>query len=123
MKALSKQLNRADWKGLQQLLGPTGITALKQYWSEWPVVTLVQNLGGNLPDATLTVNQAQEIIPILSAASQRDATGTVIPDTINVQQATTAATPVLTPEQMLTLSAMLQEAEAKAKLSQLSAAK
>ena len=120
MKALAKQLNGPDWKGLRQLLGPTGIATLQQYWSEWPVVTLVQNFGGNLPEPTLTVAQAQELLPVLSAASRRDPTGTVIPDTINVQQALNAAAPILTSQQLLTLSAMLQESEAKAKISELS---
>jgi hypothetical protein len=108
MKALSKQLNRADSTNLKPLLGPTGVAALRQYWSEWPIVTLVQNFGGNLPEPTLTMDQATELLPVLSAASQRDTKGTVVPDTVNVQQALNAAAPILNSEQLLTLSAMLQ---------------
>ena len=89
MKALSNQLNRSNWTDLKQLIGPTGMSELRQFWSEWPIVTLVQNFGGNIPGSTLTVSQAQQLLPVLSAASQRDSTGTVIRDTINVQQALT----------------------------------
>lgn len=121
MKALQNQLNRTDWNSMKELLGTDGLAALRQYWSEYPTVTFVQNFGGNLPDASLTMNQARQLLPVLSAASQHDANGNVIKDTINVQQALAGAASVLTPEQLLMLSATLQEAEAKVKLAQLSA--
>jgi hypothetical protein len=108
--------------GLNQLLGPSGMNTLQQYKSEWPTVTLVQNFGANLPEPTLTVDQAQELLPILSSASERDSTGTVVPNTVNVQQALAEAAPVLSNDQLMILSAMLQEAEAKATISQLSPA-
>jgi hypothetical protein len=120
MKALQRQLNSPDWTGLNQLLGPSGMSTLQQYKSEWPTVTLVQNFGANLPEPTLTVDQAQQLLPILSSASERDSTGTVIPNTIDVQQALTESAPVLSTDQLVILTAMLQEAEAKAKISQLS---
>jgi hypothetical protein len=120
MKALQRQLNAPGWTGLNQLLGPSGMNTLQQYKSEWPTVTLVQNFGANLPEPTLTVDQAQQLLPILSSASERDSTGTVIPNTVNVQQVLAEAAPVLSSDQLMILSAMLQEAEAKAKISQLS---
>lgn len=119
MKALQKQLNGPDWQGLGTLLGTEGMTALRQYWNEWPIVTLVQDFGGNLPDSTLTLSQAQQLLPLLSAASQRNAAGVVIPNTIDVQQALASVSSVLTPDQFLMLSATLQEAEAKAQLARL----
>lgn len=120
MKALRAQLNGPAWTDMKQLLGPTGMSALKQYGSEWPTVTLVQNFGAAIPDSSLTVDQAQQLLALLSAASQRDAAGTVVPDTVDVPRALAAAAPVLNADQLLILSAMLQESEAKAKISLLS---
>ena len=120
MKALQTQLNQQDWIARAQLLGPSGMAAFDQYRSEGPIVTLVQDFGGSLGDATLTMNQTQQLLTVLSDASARGPNGSVIADSVNVQQAMAASSSFLNPNQALVLSAMLQESEAKARLSQLS---
>jgi hypothetical protein len=120
MKALQAQLNQQDWIARADLLGPSAMAAFDQYRTEGPVVTLVQDFGGSLGDATLNVDQARQLLAVLSDASTRDSNGNVIPNSINVQQAVTASSTILDQDQAMVLSAMLQVIEAKARLSQLS---
>jgi hypothetical protein len=82
-------------------------------------VTLVQDFGGSLGDATLNVDQTRQLVSVLSNASAHDSNGNVIPDSVNVQQAMAASASILSQDQAMVLSAMLQETEAKARLSQL----
>lgn len=120
MKALQTQLNQQDWIARADLLGPSAMAAFDQYRNEGPVVTLVQDFGGSLGDTTLNDDQTRQLLSILSNASARNPNGGVVADTVNVQQAMAASSSILNPNQALVLSAMLQESEAKAKLSQLS---
>jgi hypothetical protein len=120
MKALQAQLNQQDWIARADLLGPSAMAAFDQYRTEGPVVTLVQDFGGSLGDATLNVDQARQLLTVLSDASTRDSNGNVVPNSINVQQAMAASSTILDQDQAMVLSAMLQVIEAKARLSQLS---
>jgi hypothetical protein len=123
IKALREPLYGQNTAALTQLLGADGMTLLHQYGAESSVVNFVQDFGGNLPEATLTLDQAQQLLPVLSAASERNAEGRVVLDTVNVQQALAGSASILNSDQLATLSAMLQETEAKAKISQLSPGK
>jgi hypothetical protein len=119
MKALQAQLNQQDWIARADLLGPAAMAAFDQYRTEGAVVTLVQNFGGTLGDATLDVDQAGQLLTILSDASGRDSSGNVVLNSINVQQAMAAASSILNQDQAMVLLAMLQEIEAKARLNQI----
>ncbi len=120
MKVLQAQLNQQDWIARADLLGPSAMAAFDQYRTEGSVVTLVQNFGGALGDATLNLNQASQLLNVLSDASARDSNGNVVPNSINVQQAMAASSSILNQDQAMVLSAMLQVIEAKERLSQLS---
>jgi hypothetical protein len=119
MKALQAQLNQQDWIARADLLGPSAMTAFDQYRTEGSVVTLVQNFGGSLGDATLSADQAGQLLTVLSNTSARDSNGNVVPNSINVEQAMAAASSILSPDQTMVLSAMLQAIEAKTRLNQL----
>jgi len=120
MKALQTQLNQQDWIARADLLGPSAMAAFDQYRTEGSLVTLVQNFGGSLGDATLNVDQARQLLAVLGEASARDSNGNVVPNSINVQQAMAASSSILNQDQATVLAAMLQVIEAKARLSQLS---
>jgi hypothetical protein len=119
MKALQAQLNQQDWIARANLLGPSAMAAFDQYRTEGSVVTLVQNFGGSLGDSTLNVDQARQLLSVLSDASARDSNGNVVPNSINFQQAMAASSSILNQDQAMVLSAMLQVIEAKTRLNQL----
>jgi hypothetical protein len=119
MKALQAQLNQQDWIARADLLGPSAMAAFDRYRTEGSVVTLVQNFGGSLGDATLNVDQAGQLLTVLSDASARDSNGNVVLNSINVQQAVAASSSILNQDQTMVLTAMLQEIEAKTRLNQL----
>ncbi len=123
IKALRRPLYSQNTAALTQLLGADGMNSLRQYWTESSAVTFVQDFGGNLPEPTLTLSQAQQLLPVLSAASGRNADGNVVLDTVNVQQALAASASILNSEQLAVFTAMLQKTEASAKISQLSQVK
>jgi hypothetical protein len=123
IKAIRGPLYSQNDSALTQLLGADGMASLRQYWTESSAVNLVQDFGGNLAEPTLTLDQAQQLLPVLSAASGRNAEGKVDIGTVNVQQAIAGSSPILNSEQLAVFTAMLQKEEASAKVNQLSQAK
>lgn len=119
IQAMEDDLDNATKSELRQLLGPDGYAAYRTYRHEDEVVPIVQELAA-YSDSPLSVSQAAGLLQVLSAASERTASGEVIKGTVNLQAAIPQASALLNGSQLATLTEVVQAAQAQHQINLLS---
>lgn len=112
IKAIQAQQSQLIHTQLENVLGPDGMAELQRYWNAGADLWMVNDVAGILPPNSLTVAQLSQLLYTLADASQKFPNGVAMVQTVNVSQAVTNAASFLSPDQLVTLSAFLQQQEA-----------
>ena len=116
IQALDDQLDAANKAALKDLLGRADYAAVRNYMHDENVIPIVDELAGSVysTSAPLTGDQAMAMTQVLADSSQKKASGGVIDDTVDWEQAMTRAQAILAPPQKdaLTLIRLQNESQA-----------
>lgn len=119
VRKLAGQLNRQSNHDIADLLGPDDYAIYQQLYKEHSVAPVIVDFAGNLPTSSLTLDQASQLSQVLTAASQKTKGGYAVYGTINIDQAMSSASSILTPDQIPILAAVLQKNQADLALKKL----
>ncbi len=107
MQAYRNQLDKGYKADIIAAIGPANFPAYKDYMLDSGVASTVLSVAGNMLTTPLTNDQGLQLTKALANASQRNANGGVIWDTIDLDRALANAQPILTSDQMTVLNAIL----------------